>query len=100
MYGNKKISLEKLTNTTIAPGLTIKEYFLRLEEKIDGLEIAKTNLVEYAKEFRNISSLQSQKLRKYYNDILEIIEVSMKESEDILMKYINEGEKSFTEKKD
>lgn len=47
----QKISLEKLTNTTIAPGLTIKEYFLRLEEKIDGLEIAKTNLVEYAKNF-------------------------------------------------
>lgn len=47
-----------------------------------------------------MSSLQSQRLRKYYNDILEVIEVSMRESEDILMKYINEGERTFTEKKD
>jgi hypothetical protein len=29
-YGNKKISLEKLTNTIISPGLTIKDYYLRL----------------------------------------------------------------------
>ncbi len=47
-----------------------------------------------------MSSLQSQKLTKYYNDILEIIEVCMRESENILMKYVNDGEKIFTEKRD
>jgi|JI6StandDraft_1071083.scaffolds.fasta_scaffold256619_1 hypothetical protein len=47
-----------------------------------------------------MSSLQSQKLTKYYNDILEIIEVCMRESENILMKYVNDGERIFTEKRD
>lgn len=47
-----------------------------------------------------MSSLQSQKLTKYYNDILEIIEVCMRESENTLMKYVNDGERIFTEKRD
>ncbi len=47
-----------------------------------------------------MSSLQSQKLTKYYNDILEIIEVCMRESENVLMKYVNDGERIFTEKRD
>lgn len=47
-----------------------------------------------------MSSLQSQKLTKYYNDILEIIEVCMRDSENVLMKYVNDGERIFTEKRD
>jgi hypothetical protein len=36
-----------------------------------------------------MSAIQAQKHRKYYNNILEVIEISMKESEGLIAKYVN-----------
>lgn len=47
-----------------------------------------------------MSVQQGTKLRKYYNDILQIIEVSMRAAENRLASHLNQGQKILAGKRE
>jgi hypothetical protein len=68
-----RVPIEKIAETVVGEGLTIRQYSKLLAERLESLENIKNNISGYEQEFRSAHGQQMGKHRKYYHEILEII---------------------------
>jgi hypothetical protein len=83
--------MEKISESVVGAGITIRQYYRLLTDRLDTLETLRENIGSYEQEFRGASAQQIAKHRKYYHEILEIIENSMKQSETLITHSFNHG---------